>query len=188
MSTVQRYLRESDNAVLFDLDDSGNIIQLGNTTQNSGATGTSAAAGVAASSYPAVSRVVQELSLTATNLKALRATPMLLIAAPGAGKYIKVISYDLLYTFLTTAFTNTTATLKLFQGTTANGAALTADLSALLLNTASKQENGTAPIDLTDTNAHMQNVGIFAGNDGAAEILAGLGSLKIVIDYLVVTF
>jgi|SRR5580765_156199 len=187
MSVVQQFTRESDGTVLWSLDDSGNVIQLGSGSQNSGATGQTAAAGVAGSTFPSVQQATQEFSLTATNLKALRATPMQLVAAPGAGKYIRLLSYELIYTFLTTAFTNTNATLKLFQGTTANAVALTADLGAILLNTASRQENGTSPIDVTDTLTHMQNVALFAGNDGSAEFLAGLGSLKILVTYQIVT-
>jgi hypothetical protein len=188
MATLLQYTNEDQpNEVVLVLDDQGNLAIGGSLTNNTNATPQSAAAGVAGSSFPSVQTATQEFSLTATNLKALRATPMQLVAAPGAGKYVRVLSYDLIYTFLTSAFTNTNATMKLFQGTTANAVALTADLGAILTNTASRQENGTAPIDVVDTIAHMQNVGLFLGNDGSAEFLVGLGSLKVLVTYQIVT-
>lgn len=188
MTTVNQYLRESDNVALETLDDSGNLTILGGLSSTGGVASQTAAAGVAGGSSVAVTGpLTQEFSLTSVNLLALRATPMQLVPAPGAGKYVRVTSYVLIYTFVTGAYTNTNATMKLFQGTTANAAALTADLGAILLNTASRQENGASPADLTDTIAHMQNTGIFLGNDGSAEFLTGAGTLKVLLTYQIVT-
>ena len=184
---VETILAEDNVTILRQLDNSGNMSIAGSLSQNGAANVQAAAAGVAASTFPSVQTITQEFTLTSTNLLALRATPMQLVPAPGAGKYLRLLSYDLIYTFLTAAYTNTNATLKLFQGTTANAVALTGDLGAILTNTASRQSNGAAPVVSLDTLTHMQNVALFAGNDGSAEFLAGAGSLKILVTYQVVT-
>jgi hypothetical protein len=189
MSTLLQYTNEDQpNKIVFTLDDEGNLQLLGGVTQTPGTVVQATGSGLAATSTANVGgRKSIRADLTSAQLLALHATPVLLIPAPAAGTFIRVLNYELLYTFLTSAYTNTNATLKLFQGTTANAVALTADLGAILTNTASRIGLGAAPVAVTDTLAHIENVGIFAGNDGSAEFLAGAGSLSIFIDYETVT-
>jgi hypothetical protein len=135
-----------------------------------------------------ITDLLANVSLTSVQLLALRATPVSLIAAPGAGKYNKVIGIDMHYTFVTGAYTNTNAALKVFYGTTASAKALCADQTALLTQVANAHNLGivtTVNSNLTD--ALGLNVAIFLGNDGSAEFLAGAGTLKVIISYQVIT-
>lgn len=183
---VQQYLDES-GAVLWSLDNNGNVLQAG-SSQQPAASGTTAAAGVAGSTFPAVSGpLVQKVTLASADLLALRATPMQLIAAPGAGKFIRLLQVDFHLNFLTAAYTNTNANFNLYLGTTAGGFKLTADLDAIVVAAASAYLLQSALSSLQSADANILNKGIFAGNDGSAEFLAGAGSLDCYLRYAIVT-
>src|SRR5215475_32187 len=121
MSTLLQYTNEDQpNKVVLNLDDQGNLQLLGGVSQTPGAVVQATGSGLAATSIATVgARKSVRCDLTSAQILALRATPILLIPAPGAGVFIRVLNYELLYTFLTGAYTNTNATAKLFQGTTA---------------------------------------------------------------------
>lgn len=69
------------------------------------------------------------LSLTSTQILALN-TPIDIVAAPGAGKYIEVISASFVYTFVTTAYTTQTILVLTNNGS----AGYQASVSAYCLN------------------------------------------------------
>ena len=172
-------LLDPNNNVAFQVDGSGNASVKGNLTVP-GSISYQGGAGI--------NDLLVNASLTSPQLLALRATPVQLIAAPGAGKYINVISIDMHYTFVTGAYTNINASLKVFYGTTASAKALCADQTALLTQTVNAHNLGivkTVNSNLTD--ALGLNVGIFLGNDGSAEFLAGAGTLKVIMSYQIIT-
>jgi hypothetical protein len=188
MATIQQYTRESDNATVWALDDLGNTSQLGGNSQMGGVATQSAAAGVAAGVGAAVTGPqTVKFSLTSVNLLALRATPMQLIPAPGAGKFIRLLAVDFHLNFLTAAYTNTNANFNLYLGTTAGGFKLTGDLDAIVIAAASAYLLQSALSSLQSADANITNKGVFAGNDGSAEFLAGAGSLDIYLTYEIVT-
>ena len=183
---IVQYLDET-GAVLLSLDNDGNL-SLGGGMQQVAASGTAAAAGVAATTYPSVSGpFTQKIVLSSANILALRATPLQLIAAPGAGKFIRILQLDAHNTFGTVAYTKVNANLKLFMGTTAGGFALTGDFDAIVDVAASQTDLAIALSELRSADANILNKAIFAGNDGAAEFLAGDGTVELYIRYVVVT-
>jgi hypothetical protein len=172
-------LLDPSNNVAFQVDGSGNanvkgnLVVTGNVSNNAGA---------------GITDLIAKINLSSAQLLALRATPVSLVAAPGAGKYNRVISVDMHYTFVTGAYTNTNAALKVFYGTTASAKPLTSDQTALLTQTVNAHNIGivtTANVNLTD--ALGLNVAIFLGNDNSAEFLVGAGTLEVIVTYVIIT-
>jgi hypothetical protein len=170
MAIVQQYLRESDNAVLFSLDDTGLLTILGNLSFAAGASAT-------------FRRVL--LNITATQLKAIKATPLTVVAAPGAGLALMPTMIAYYYRFLTTAFTLNAGALRLFQGPVANAIPIHADVAAGTIDQAANRTVLCPPIlkQGPASDANLVNQPITIANDGAAEFTLGLGSLDVVLIY-----
>lgn len=77
--------------------------------------------------------------LTAAQVKALFTTPITLVAAPGAGKYIIVDDIEFKMPFGTVAYTGANAVE--FRYTDGAGAKVSADIAAAVLNAASGTTN-----------------------------------------------
>lgn len=128
-------------------------------------------------------------NLTAAQLKALRATPIEIIAAPGAGKSLHVIGTSLKYNFLTTAFTINAGKFRLFLGAVAQNVPLFADVATGFIDQAASEDIISIPTlsSGVQTVAHAENVNVTAANDGAAEFTLGLGSVDVVVVYAILT-
>lgn len=127
--------------------------------------------------------------LTSAQLKALKATPITIIPAPGVGKFIEVMQAAAYYSFLTGAYTLNAGTLKLYHGPAANAKVLTADLAAGMIDQAVNMSELDIPILATGalTDAQALNVGIVAANTGAAEFTVGAGTVELVVFYQIVS-
>ena len=182
--------RLSPSPVFQLLDEGGDtIISINSDGSTTLPTSTSAPATTpnGAGAIPQITKVV----LTAAQLKALKATPLDVIPAPGAGKCIQIEYVTLRIAFGTTAYTLNAGTLKLFYGAVATAKVALADQASLLTAAASGSvlaipgvAIGTAASPLTD--AQALNVSIKAANDGAAEYTLGDGILTMVIAYQVI--
>lgn len=78
-----------------------------------------------------------EVKLTPAQVKALFTTPVTLIPAPGANRYIQVMSVAAKLQFVTTAYTGANAVEVRY--TNASGAKVTGDLAAAWLNSATSR-------------------------------------------------
>lgn len=139
---------------------------------------------------PVASLVDQiKFTLTPAQLKALRATPVSIIPAPGAGKFIQVEEVSVYYKFATTAYTLNAGTLKLFHGPVANAKPLTAALETGLIDQTANRSNLDITILATGnlTDAQALNVDIEAGNAGAAEFTLGDGTVEFFVNYQIIT-
>lgn len=171
--------RISPNPVWQLLDEGGDTIA---SLNNDGSTPTNPG-------QPGVAGLVNKikLTLTAAQLNALKTTPISIIPAPGASKFIQVLGVSARLLFGTTAFTLNAGTLKLFMGAVANAKALTADMSALLTQTVNATTIGQAVLGLaTLTDAQGINVDVEAGNDGAANYTLGDGTVEFIIQYKII--
>lgn len=130
-----------------------------------------------------------KLVLTSAQLLALKATPVSIIPAPGAGKFINVLGANVYYSFLTAAYTLNAGTLKLYHGPVANAKPLTAALETGLIDQAANRSNLDIPILATGnlTDAQALNVDVEVGNAGAAEFTLGAGTVEFVVWYQIVT-
>lgn len=174
MATVWDLTNTIDNSnPLITVDDLGNLTTLGKITSGSQATPT---------------EQLMQIVLTSAQIKTLNATPLSILAAPGAGKIIAINTIIFANTFGTIQYTRTGATFKLFLGTTADALALTGDQNAMVIAAAS-----AASLIQPSTNSNFAtatkgvNKAIFIGNDGGSEFAAGDGTIKVTLVYTVIT-
>ena len=120
---------------------------------------------------------MEQTILTAAQLNALKTTPIA-VTIPGIqlGEICLVDFVSLTYTFKTTAFTLNSGNLKFYYGPVANNWPITADLSAILTNTATKAM-------IAYPNANMCQQSIYIANSGAANFTLGDGTLTINVFY-----
>lgn len=178
MSSPIITLLDPNNNVAFQVDGSGNASVKGNLSVT-GSVGGGANAGL----------LTKTVTLTATQLLALKTTPVQIIAAPGAGLAIDVLSISLKYKFVTTAYTLNSGTFKLFYGPVANAHALCADQSASFLTAAANRNIIGIPalVAATDTDTNNVNVAINAGNDGTNNYTLGDATVDVVVLYSIIT-
>jgi hypothetical protein len=140
-----------------------------------------AQAGTSAPTNPNVSSaLIATVNLTAAQIKALLATPQTIIAAPAAGKAIKILGVVFSYTKLTTDFTNAGGDLSLKIG--AVELVTGSELTAVAVNVGSLAKS-LQPID----NVTLAGATAVILAKATNEFAAGLGSIRISIPYVVVT-
>lgn len=176
----------SPNPVWQLVDQSGNILA---SMNNNGATPQTV--GAAGTAY-GVSGLVKKVKvlISSAQLLALRATPILnLIPAAGASSFNQVLQVSFRYLFGTVAYTLNAGTIKLFYGPVASAKALTASVATGLVDqVANRTTLGQAILGQANlTDAQALNVDIELGNDGAAELSLGDGTLEVIIFYKIVT-
>jgi len=133
----------------------------------------------------AASALVAEatVNLTAAQIKALHATPIQLVAAPGSGKYVVVDEIRWKMTFVTTRYTG--ANNAEFRYTDGSGAKVSADLaSATIDDTAS---NLRVIKGLVTELTPVDNAAVVIAVP-VADPAAGDGTAQIVVRYHVVTY
>jgi hypothetical protein len=124
------------------------------------------------------------LSLTSAEILTLNTTPITIVAAPGAGKYIEVISATGEYTFITAAYTANTVLQLINTGATnpiaINQAILTGTVNLIYqFNVAASTTQVTATQILTNTALQVK---VQTGNPSL-----GSGTVKIKVLYRIVT-
>jgi hypothetical protein len=136
--------------------------------------------------------LIATASLSSAQLLALSTTPILLVAAPGAGKYISPIGFTLEYTYGGTAYStplNTNNAFINYVGQTINstnapiaipgwGVFVKSTASSLLINPVG---NAAATITL----ASALNQGMQFGAPNALTL--GNGTLKVIMSYTIIT-
>ena len=158
----------------------------GNLVQNSGTAGVQIDSGISGSSVSTLITQVGNVttvsvSLSAANITGMYATPIQLVAAPGAGKVL-IVQEAILYTNSTgqTPFGGGGAT-KIQYDSTANGAGtntLTTTISAANITAASSQVLGGL-IPSTTALTGVTNKGIFLSNATGA-FTGGTGTVIVV--------
>lgn len=123
-----------------------------------------------------------QVSLSSAQLLALNATPIQIVAAPGAGKVLSLVSAMYDYTFVTTAYSGSNpATLAL--GPSADdqldaGIAPASTSVSFIGLTAASASTG-------DVTANVDNAGMYL--TVASALTLGNGTLKVTANYLVLT-
>lgn len=113
-----------------------------------------------------------ELELTSAEVKALRASPYTLVAAPGSGKILEFVSAQLFLDYGgTNAFTESADNLAV-KFTDGSGAAVsqTIETTGFIDQTADTVTNGLAKIDAIVAAASAENQALVLHNTGDGEI------------------
>jgi hypothetical protein len=159
----------------------GNVLLL--NSDEAGATNPPAQAAPATSKGSSSIPLVVKVTLTTAQIKALRATPLVIIPAPGAGRSIMLEQIMMRLVFVSAAYTAANADLDIFMGPASDAVKAIATAEAILLATA----NATSWVPVTGpstaADADMINQPVRVGNSGAAEFLAGDSPLEIMIKY-----
>jgi len=118
-----------------------------------------------------------ELSLSAAQIKTLNSVPVQIIAAPGVGKAIEVISGSVKYTFVSAAFTSTNLFLQTDTAASNQGVSGT-DFTVGVSQFARVLQN-------VSVNTMVENKALKAQAD--ADSAVGDGTAKIYITYRIIT-
>lgn len=124
------------------------------------------------------------VSLTALEIKALRATPKTLVAAPGAGFLLEFVSAVLLLDATATAFVESSANLAVrYTGTT--GAKVSDDIEAtgFIDQTADTMTTARAKLDAIVAATGCANAALVLHNLGAGEYTVGTGVMRVKVSY-----
>lgn len=128
-----------------------------------------------------------EVSLTNTNVLNLRATPITLVAAPGAGKMLEFISAILIFDY-TGAYTESTANLAV-RYTDGSGTIVSQAIEATGFAdaTADTSTNALAKIDVISAKTACENKLLCLHNTGAGEWGGGnaANALRVKVAYRV---
>lgn len=125
-------------------------------------------------------------TLTSAQILALNTTPVLLVDAPGSGKYISLIQVDYLYTFGGVAYTrNASASMVLsYDAVTASGIALVGALLTQSSDAVTLSANGSSFASIAQS--LLLNKGVYLVLN-AGSFTAGNGTLKLKILYQIIT-
>lgn len=127
------------------------------------------------------------VSIAAAAVATLRATPVTLVAAPGAGKVLQFLSAILLLDYSTPAFTETTDNLAVkYENGTGVAASDTIETTGFIDQAADTVTTARAKIDAIAAKTACENKALVLHNTGDGEFAGSGGSaLRIKVAYRV---
>lgn len=124
------------------------------------------------------------VSLTALEIKALRATPKQLVAAPGAGFLLEFVSAVLLLDATATAFVESAANLSVrYENTTGAKASEDIEATGFIDQIADTMTTARAKLDAIVAATGSANKALVLHNLGAAEYTVGTGVMRVKVSY-----
>lgn len=133
---------------------------------------------------PANVLTTKQVSLTFAQILALNATPVELVAAPGAGKVISV--EEILFKMVRTGTAYANGGALEFRYTNASGAKVTADIAATVVTTGGAGTEYNIVRGVVTSLTPVANAAIVVDNATAA-FITGTGTAVVTIKYRVVT-
>lgn len=129
-----------------------------------------------------------EVSLSSANLLALRATPITLVSAPGAGKVLEFCGAVLLLDATATAYVESAANLGI-KYTNGSGAKVSDDIEAtgFIDQTTDTMTTARPKLDAIVAKAGCENQALVLHNLGAGEYTTGTGTMRVKTAYRVWT-
>ena len=126
------------------------------------------------------------VSLTSADILALDVTPIQLVAAPGPGKYIEVLSVDLFLTFITTVYTWAAGKLQIITDTAGTSQMEDPNANGILKATANANRRLLSLVSVALTGGQfVLNKALQIKLTGAATV--GDGTLKVKVLYRIIT-
>lgn len=125
-----------------------------------------------------------QVSLSSANILALNATPITLVAAPGAGKIVEVVSITLKMVRTGTAYANGGA-LE-FRYTNASGAKVTADIAAAVVTTGGAGTEYSNVKGVVTALTPVANA-LISVNNATAAFITGTGTAVVTVVYRILT-
>ena len=128
-----------------------------------------------------------EVSLTSANLLALRATPITLVAAPGAGKLTQFLGASLFMDSTATAYTESADNLVIrYQNTTGDVVSEIIETTGFIDQTTDQYTQAIPVIDPIVAKAVCENTALVLHNNGDGELAVGTGVLRVKIWFMTV--
>lgn len=129
-----------------------------------------------------------EVALTAAEIKALRATPKELVAAPGAGKVVEFVSAVLLLDATATAFTESADNMAVkYENGSGVAASNTIEATGFIDQTTDTITTATAKYDTIVAKTGCENKALVLHNTGDGEYATGTGVMRVKVAYRVHT-
>lgn len=129
-----------------------------------------------------------EVALTSAEIKALRATPKELVAAPGAGKVLEFISAVLLLDATATGYTETADNMAVkYNNGSGAVASNTIEATGFIDQTADTITTATAKYDTIVAATGCVNRALVLHNTGDGEYATGTGVMRVKVAYRVHT-
>jgi hypothetical protein len=127
-----------------------------------------------------------EVSISSSELLALRATPKTLVAAPGAGFLLEFVSAVLLLDATATAYVESSANLGV-KYTDGSGFQVSEDIEAtgFIDQTGDTMQHARAKADQIVAKAGCDNQALVLHNLGAGEYTTGTGTMRVKVAYRV---
>lgn len=129
-----------------------------------------------------------EIALTAAEIKALRATPKELVAAPGAGKMLRFLGAELLLDATATAFTESADNMAI-KYTDGSGVAVsdTIEATGFIDQTADTATSAVPVKDAIVAATGCDNEALVLHNTGDGEYATGTGTMRVKVWYAVLS-
>jgi hypothetical protein len=160
------------------------------TTSDWGISTTGAATKLASVGFDSGSVLYQDVvELSNVNIKALRATPIVLVAAPGAGKYVELVSASIVLDYGTNVLSESTDNLVIEYGTSNDDITAAIEMTGFIDQAADtimtvypvNPQAANAASDMTNNTVELFNTGDgeFGGNAGADTTMTVLIAYKV---------
>lgn len=128
-----------------------------------------------------------QISLSSAQILALHTTPVLIVSAPGADRYLSPVQVDYVYTFVTTAYTrvNSASMFITYNGVTDSGIDIIGSVLTQANNALAKANNGTGSFNGVNQ-SFVVDKGLFVKVSSGGSFTLGDGTLKVKILYHIV--
>jgi hypothetical protein len=118
----------------------------------------------------------EKISLTSSAIRSMGTNPILLLSAPGSGKFIQIISITYRKIFISPAYATSTSAILMMDGNSIG--------SSIDLNFTINKTNYSASLSI-DTAANISNKAVYLTTLDGVNPTAGNGTIDVYINYII---